>query len=81
MSAATPNRKQQEMDTKFRTIAKAVTWQILGLFSMSALAFWQTGSIGGAVSLALSASLTSIGFYVLHERAWGCIRWGRRAPA
>lgn len=67
------------MDTKIRTIAKAATWQILGLFTMSALAFWQTGSIGGAVSLALSASLTSIGFYILHERAWGRIRWGRKA--
>lgn len=69
------------MDTKFRTIAKAVTWQILGLVTMSTLAFWQTGSIGGAVSLAVSASLTSIGFYVLHERLWGRIRWGRKAQA
>jgi uncharacterized membrane protein len=69
------------MDTKIRTIAKAVTWQILGLFSMSTLAFWQTGSIGGSISLAVSASLTSIGVYVLHERVWSRIRWGRRMRA
>lgn len=67
------------MDSKIRTIAKAITWQILGLVSMSALAFWQTGSIGGALTLAFSASLMSIGVYVLHERAWGRIRWGRNA--
>lgn len=69
------------MDTKIRTIAKALTWQILGLFSMSVLAFWQTGSVGGSISLAVSASLTSIGVYVLHERVWSRIRWGRRARA
>lgn len=69
------------MDTKIRTVAKAVTWQILGLISMSALAFWQTGSLRGAVSLAVSASLLSIGVYVLHERLWGRIRWGRKAQA
>ncbi|WP_425416748.1 DUF2061 domain-containing protein [Oricola indica] len=69
------------MDTKIRTIAKAVTWQILGLISMCALGFWQTGSIGGALTLAFSASLMSIGVYFLHERAWGRIRWGRSARA
>lgn len=69
------------MDTNIRTVAKALTWQILGLVMMTALAFWQTGSIGGAVSLALSASLTSIVCYALHERAWNRVRWGRKAQA
>ena len=66
------------MESKARTLAKAMTWQVIGLIVMTALAWWQTGSMGGAMTLALSANLCSIVTYVMHERIWSRVRWGRR---
>ena len=67
------------MDSPARSIAKAVTWQLLGFAVMMGITFALTGSLmtGGAVALggAVVGSFT----YVVHERIWARIRWGRRA--
>jgi uncharacterized membrane protein len=65
------------MDTPLRTLVKAVSWQALGLVSMIGLAYLQTGAIRSALVFASSA--TALGFvcYVLHERLWSHVRWGR----
>lgn len=65
------------MDTKTRTVAKAATWQLLGLAVMTGLAWMQTGNVAGAFSLAVSAAASGTVFYVLHERLWSAIGWGR----
>lgn len=64
------------METPLRSLAKAVTWQALGLVTMTVITFALTGSLatGGAVAL-LGAVLGAV-FYVLHERIWARIRWG-----
>lgn len=67
------------MDRPIRTLAKAATWQIMGFLVMSVITFAVTGSIteGGMVALggALAGSLT----FVVHERVWARVRWGRGA--
>jgi uncharacterized membrane protein len=67
-----------ELDTSRRTIAKAITWQCVGILSMIGLAFFHSGNLVEALSLALSASVTGFIFYFIHERAWSRIRWGRK---
>ncbi|MGF0537338.1 DUF2061 domain-containing protein [Agrobacterium sp. ES01] len=66
------------METTARTIIKALTWQLLGIATMTALTYGQTGSLITALTLALSASATGFIFYFLHEKVWNAVRWGRR---
>jgi uncharacterized membrane protein len=65
------------MESGKRTILKAILWQALGLISMALVGLWVTGSAvaGGAIAVAN----TVIGFvcYVVYERVWARIRWGR----
>ena len=65
------------MDTPLRSIVKAVSWQVLGLITVTFVAYAFTGSFASAGGLALGAASTSLVFFFLHERVWGLISWGR----
>ena len=66
------------MDTKLRTLAKALTWQALGLATTGLIAWVYTGSVLAALGVALSTSAPGLGFFVLHERLWARVTWGLR---
>ena len=65
------------METRKRTLTKAFLWQLLGLAVMALIGWAMTGSatLGGGLALANAA----VGFvtYVLYERVWARIGWGR----
>ncbi|MBD1547624.1 DUF2061 domain-containing protein [Labrenzia aggregata] len=65
------------METMVRTVVKAATWQGLGILTMTALSYPQTGSLTGALSIAISASASGFVFYLVHEKIWNAVRWGR----
>lgn len=65
------------MDTKTRTMAKALTWQILGLISMTLVGYLFTHSLAASGGIAFASALTGFVFYCFHERAWSRVRWGR----
>ena len=65
------------MESPIRSFVKALTWQMLGLITMTALAYIATGDLTAAGGLALGAAITSFGFFFVHERVWALIRWGR----
>lgn len=67
------------METNRRTLAKAVTYQLMGLAVMTVLGTLFTGSAGAGGALALlSAAIGALG-YILHEKLWTMVRWGRGA--
>jgi len=74
------NRAQHTMESTIRTFAKAVSWQILGLFSMALIGYLFTGSLLTAGSLAAASAVAGSVCYVLHERAWNRVDWGRIVP-
>lgn len=65
------------METRTRSLVKALIWNVIGLVSMALVGFLATGSaaVGGAMALIN----TFIGFvlYLLYERLWSRVRWGR----
>lgn len=65
------------MESTARTIAKAISWQIVGLLAMSLIAYAFTGSLAAAGSMAIVTTILSSITYVLHERLWNRISWGR----
>lgn len=64
------------MESKRRTLAKAVTWQALGLATTGALAWLHTGSMLSALTFALSTAGMGLAFFIVHERVWARVRWG-----
>ena len=65
------------MDTKTRLLAKAVTWQISGLFSMAIIGYFFTGSIAAGGGIAIAGAVLGFMSYFLHEMAWSKVGWGR----
>lgn len=66
------------MDTPARTFTKALTWQAMGLAMMTLIGFAATGSLSAGGLIAAVSSAISLVTYVLHERAWARISWGRK---
>ncbi len=66
------------METTRRTVAKAATWQTMGIVSMAALSYPHTGCLLSALSLAASASASGFVFFFVHEKIWNAVRWGRK---
>ncbi|MEL6205656.1 MAG: DUF2061 domain-containing protein [Pseudomonadota bacterium] len=67
------------MDSPARTIAKTLTWQTSGFLSMVAITWIVTGSVASGGAVAGVATLIGTVSYLVHERIWACIRWGRVA--
>lgn len=65
------------METRTRSIAKAVTWQLLGLVTMTLIAWLITGDLGASGGVAVTAAVTGFLCFIVHERIWAHIRWGR----
>lgn len=65
------------MDTRKRTLTKALLWQVLGLVIMGLIGWAVTGSAALGSGLALSNALIGFVTYFLYERIWARIGWGR----
>jgi uncharacterized membrane protein len=71
-------------DTHGRSIAKAISWRILGSLDTFLISLVITGNLTAASSIASVETLSKIVLYYLHERAWARIPLGRKvrgAPA
>lgn len=65
------------MESNLRTLAKATTWQVAGFLVMSVIGYIMTGSVETAGGFALlSAAIGTVSF-VLHEKLWSKVAWGR----
>jgi len=65
------------MDSAIRLFTKAVTWQVAGLFSMTLIGFFFTGSVAAGGGIALVGAVVGFVSYFLHEMAWSKVAWGR----
>ena len=58
-------------ETRFRSVAKAISWRIIASIITGLIVFLLTDSKIFAVEAGLADSLIKIFAYYLHERAWG----------
>jgi uncharacterized membrane protein len=65
------------MDTRKRTFLKAILWNLLGLASMALVGFLMTGSVALGGGMALANTLIGLTCYIVYERVWSRISWGR----
>lgn len=60
-----------------RSLAKAISWRVMGTVDTFIISWLITGHLALAGGIAFTEVLTKICLYWLHERAWNRISWGR----
>lgn len=65
------------METRRRSIVKAVIWNVLGLATMTLVGLVATGSVKAGGMMALVNTCIGFTVYLFYERAWAKISWGR----
>lgn len=65
------------METRRRSVVKAVIWNIMGLATMTLVGLVATGSAAVGGTLAIVNTAIGLSMYILYERVWAGVRWGR----
>ncbi|HLV42103.1 MAG TPA: DUF2061 domain-containing protein [Brumimicrobium sp.] len=60
-----------------RSLAKAVSWRILGTLDTILISWLISGELTVAFSIGLFELLTKTFLYYFHERLWNSIKWGK----
>tara|TARA_R110002051_G_scaffold325678_2_gene430126 strand:- start:42799 stop:43062 length:264 start_codon:yes stop_codon:yes gene_type:complete len=60
-----------------RSIAKAVSWRIIGTLDTLLISYILTGKIALAASIASIDFITKMILYFFHERLWNKVSWGK----
>ena len=60
-----------------RSIAKAISWRVVGTLDTLIVSYVLTGEIALATSIASVDFVTKMILYFFHERIWNRIKWGR----
>lgn len=66
------------METRRRTVVKAVLWSVIGLVMMSLVGLIMTVSMAVGGMIAVINTGIGLSCYFLYERLWANISWGRR---
>ncbi|MDY8136526.1 DUF2061 domain-containing protein [Aquimarina sp. 2201CG5-10] len=60
-----------------RSIAKAVSWRVIGTLDTLVVSYLLTSEIVLATSIASVDFVTKMILYFFHERIWNRIKWGK----
>ena len=66
------------METKRRSLIKALSWRFIATFITMSIALMVTGEIRSALEIGLLDTTIKFAAYFYHERAWLRVKWGRR---
>ncbi|WP_149774534.1 MULTISPECIES: DUF2061 domain-containing protein [Ruegeria] len=65
------------METRRRSVVKAIIWNAMGLAVMTVVGLIATGSAAVGGVLAVVNTAIGLTLYVIYERIWAGISWGR----
>lgn len=60
-----------------RSVAKALSWRVIGTLDTLVVSYFLTGKISVAASIASIDFLTKMVLYFFHERIWNAVKWGK----
>ncbi|MEE9363004.1 MAG: DUF2061 domain-containing protein [Cellulophaga sp.] len=74
-------RQSYEEDKKSedskRSIAKSISWRIIGTLDTIIISWVVTGALTVAMSIGVVELFTKMILYFFHERIWNTIKWGK----
>jgi len=62
--------------TRKRSMAKAISWRIIGTIAGAAIVVFLTGEFENAGKFIIIDMILKLIFYYGHERAWMMVEWG-----
>lgn len=65
-------------ESRWRTIVKTITFRFFVVIADVVVIFFVTGSLKIAAGVITLTNVTSTIVYVIHERAWNRVHWGKR---
>tara|TARA_B110000503_G_scaffold141800_1_gene236420 strand:+ start:991 stop:1194 length:204 start_codon:yes stop_codon:yes gene_type:complete len=65
------------MNSKKRSLAKTVSWRIIGSIDTMIITYIITGNWKFGLAVGSVEVMTKIILYYIHERLWQRIKWGR----
>lgn len=65
------------MDSPRRSLVKALIWNAMGLCVMALVGLLLTGSLAVGGVMAVINTAVGLTMYVVYERVWDRIAWGR----
>lgn len=74
---ATSFVKDRGTERPKRSIAKSVSWRIIGTLDTIIISWIVTGTLTLAFSIGLVELVTKMVLYFFHERIWNSIGWGK----
>lgn len=67
----------KESEKPLRSIAKAISWRVIGTLDTLVISYLLTGEVAIAASIASVDFITKMFLYFFHERLWNQINWGK----
>ncbi len=67
----------KKSEKPIRSIAKALSWRVIGTLDTLLISYLLTGEIALAASIASIDFLTKMVLYFFHERLWNMVKWGK----
>ena len=64
----------KEVDSRARSVSKALTWRVTATLTMAVIAFFITGELGTAVAIGSIEFFMKFVIYYTHERLWLKVR-------
>ena len=60
-----------------RSLAKTVSWRLVGTIATIIISYLITGTLALAFSIGIIELISKLFLYFFHERAWNKIKWGK----
>jgi len=68
---------KQNTESKKRSLAKTVSWRLIGTLDTILISWLITGKMTFALSIGAVEFFTKMILYFFHERIWNFINWGK----
>ncbi|MGI8991795.1 MAG: DUF2061 domain-containing protein [Bryobacteraceae bacterium] len=68
------------METQSRSLAKAISYRVLGSTSTALIVYLFSGNLTWSIGAGALDSIVKVALYFLHERLWERIDFGRPKP-
>jgi len=69
--------EDKKSEKPIRSIAKAISWRVIGTLDTLLISYLLTGEVAIAASIASIDFVTKMFLYFFHERLWNKINWGK----
>ena len=70
-------RKDKVSERPMRSIAKSISWRVVGTIDTILISWIVTGTLTMAFSIGTIELVTKMLLYFFHERVWNSISWGK----